>query len=1201
MFNQYIRQSSIPSVNSISKEFESLKCIPIQQENLFNGNFVQYYQYLIMSLFRWKVIQIIIWGLLTIDIILCNNPTSIEISSQTTVMTTTAMTTMTTTTTTTSTTTTSTTTTTTTTKPPDQCINATFSYFSVTNRTSNTFAASIVYNCTFTDNYNFTIIYNEQISNCFIKNDYGNFTGNISVDVECIKIENKAGRNFTFSLNRESVENGSALNASFMVTLQPLPLNSININVTNGTIPASVYMKDCEKIADIKYLVVRCNGSNTSDTPCLKNCTCVCNNLEPGNKYNVSLVRLEIPFVDNHEKSKEEKISLSFTTNLDTATNITREPRDNDTALINFKCPRGSFERIFINCTSYESTCTQDNRPVYKNLTSCSTSTSLPIFPITGNLKYQCKLSTIKEGFTNAVSNSIDIETITKNITFEIPDVSNETVTNITVNPNHDYETIVLVCDVINNPSNVCSRYVRRYNKCSNVVEFRGVRGCDYNCLFTTEKSTYVNMTSNNFNISVFPIEPKITVTNKGSRWILISWKVDENTNIRSFNVIINNSTEISADQTTLSYNLTEGIEPYRSYAISVELISNQNISSETIMTKTSQEAPPSPNSIAVENKLIPQENHPESTDKQYVIDFDPSLFSEDYGPIKKYLVYVRRNESITTTEIYYNGTYEEAKHNESIDYLAAVFIMDSSTRRIQNNISVLLGNETDCSKEVWVCNGPLEPATLYKVIISACTDIGCTNVLSRKFQTHESPKSPGPVLWPLMFVALAFVLAIVAFGVWKRQPLKKYINKNIRKYKGSSEGFRAGSLSLKETYSITPKRPKPLHKYINMTHEDERAIYSEYQELESAAPPYRQADYDPEYAQCDRYANIPARGPWDCSAVRLTADHRLHDYINANEVKGLYSNKQYIACQGPKPNTCEDFWDTILQYSVLKIVMLTRTEERNPHNPSQLLEKCHPYFPGNKGDTLQFGEVTVQTLEVDIRTNADLEIRLILIKSEKSEHRVCHYYFTGWPDFGVVNRQKLLDLLETINSHGHRLISKDKEYNSPMVVHCSAGVGRTGTYIAVDIITGLINQAVSDGKLSSMILDVMGVISRLREDRCKMVQTKDQYMLVNRCVEEYLKRINRLKDVLQDSNIYESPTYDSVATPDSIYINERSISRQLSSSSVYAKERSSHDRSRSNVVQRQSKYDGYYNQINDDRTPPVPDRDSHRRDANKM
>ena len=71
-------------------------------------------------------------------------------------------------------------------------MNATFSYFNVTTRTSNMFAASIVYNCTFTDNYNFTISGSEPISNCSIKNDYENFTGNIKVNVECIKIENKA-------------------------------------------------------------------------------------------------------------------------------------------------------------------------------------------------------------------------------------------------------------------------------------------------------------------------------------------------------------------------------------------------------------------------------------------------------------------------------------------------------------------------------------------------------------------------------------------------------------------------------------------------------------------------------------------------------------------------------------------------------------------------------------------------------------------------------------------------------------------------------------------------------------------------------------------------------------------------------------------------------------------------------------------------
>ncbi|CAF3759708.1 unnamed protein product [Rotaria sp. Silwood1] len=124
-----------------------------------------------------------------------------------------------------------------------------------------------------------------------------------------------------------------------------------------------------------------------------------------------------------------------------------------------------------------------------------------------------------------------------------------------------------------------------------------------------------------------------------------------------------------------------------------------------------------------------------------------------------------------------------------------------------------------------------------------------------------------------------------------------------------------------------------------------------------------------------------------------------------------------------------------------------------------------------------------------------------------------------------VVEPQKLLDLIQTINKHEqNQFISARKSKDPvlvPIVVHCSAGVGRTGTYIAVDTIMRSIDR--EQNNLLTMQLDVMGIVYQLRQDRGKMVQTKDQYLLVNRCVKEYLKQTNRLNDILQQSSVYEN------------------------------------------------------------------------------
>ncbi|CAF1332247.1 unnamed protein product [Rotaria sordida] len=130
-------------------------------------------------------------------------------------------------------------------------------------------------------------------------------------------------------------------------------------------------------------------------------------------------------------------------------------------------------------------------------------------------------------------------------------------------------------------------------------------------------------------------------------------------------------------------------------------------------------------------------------------------------------------------------------------------------------------------------------------------------------------------------------------------------------------------------------------------------------------------------------------------------------------------------------------------------------------------------------------------------------------------KYDVFHYYFIGWPDFGVIKARKLLELIKFINNHrkDETATLEKTQQNSliPTVVHCSGGVGRTGTYIAVDIIMRLIDQ--SKDNLSQMKLDVMGIVDRLRQDRGKMVQTLDQYLLVNFCVKKYLQLTNQINN----------------------------------------------------------------------------------------
>ncbi|CAF1139955.1 unnamed protein product [Adineta steineri] len=1117
--------------------------------------------------------------------------------------------------------TTTTTTTTTTATTTDRCFDIKSNNITVQNRGSDMFTALISYDCPFTDLYSFTMLYDETSANCSILNNVSNITGDIAINVTCNNILNNAGRNWTFSINRTS-SNSAVYFEDFTITLSPLNYTGFNYTTTydNNQISITISKPDCSQIADLQYLVVRCNDSDKTNNTLSQNCTQVCWGLEHGSKYNVSLVRLPIPIADMNDTIPQYSQHIIIPTKLDSATNLSfiNTSITNESVAINFTCPRGSYEKIVTNCSARDLNC-----PLRKNLTldnsivNCSNYTSITLPKVLQGVEYECKLITMKETFNNTVSDNVIFQIPLEPVLYNGSNSSNNSVIIFNVTLNSDFNTIASNCTVANNQSNPCENVTERYENCSTQLNLKGIPGCDYECSFITEKANYTSKNSQVYNFSIFPSKPNISDHKQGSRWISINWTISEVTYIQSFNIFSNTSMEnfsdFPSDEKSFSYNFTTEIKPFRSYTLHVELVSNKNVSSETFSIETSEEAPPPPDSNDIEKKIIPQNDDELSTYEQYVIDIDPTLFSNEYGIVRTYLIYIRQDQTYNTSEVNTNGTYAEASRNISIDYLAVVIPIKSVQRNgnlVMNNITVILGNQTDCFNESIAytpCNGPLKSSTTYRVILSACTIAGCENVLSKSFETKApppTPTKPSPSKgWVAIFPVLALVAVVVVLAGWKRKPLKRLVTGKIRKYRKSSKVPRSsGSISLTSVYTVPTKRPKPLYKYISMTNDDEKAIYNEYQDLEMTAPQYRQSDYEAEYATKNRYGNIPARGPWERTAVRLTADHRVDDYINANEIQGLHCAKQYIATQAPLPDTCQDFWEMILQYNVLKIVMVTRLKERNPHNPTLTVDKCHNYFPENKGDSLTFGPVVVQVIDIDRRPKDDLEIRLILIKDGNIEHRVYHYYFIGWPDFGVVTQPKLLDLIETINNHGQNLFKKEKErLTTPMVVHCSAGVGRTGTYIAVDIITKLIKQ--SENNLSTMQLDVMGVVYKLRQERVKMVQTKDQYMLVNRCVEEYLKRINRLNDIMRPPNIYENVSDRQSNTSTNIYMNNDISENNLNKKSSFKYNNTKGDNSSlvdnhsnsSGVVLRQSKYkpihDQYDSKSKDDNTPSIPRR----------
>ncbi|XP_078459391.1 receptor-type tyrosine-protein phosphatase C isoform X2 [Lampetra planeri] len=244
----------------------------------------------------------------------------------------------------------------------------------------------------------------------------------------------------------------------------------------------------------------------------------------------------------------------------------------------------------------------------------------------------------------------------------------------------------------------------------------------------------------------------------------------------------------------------------------------------------------------------------------------------------------------------------------------------------------------------------------------------------------------------------------------------------------------------------------------------------------------YSQQEATQEYnTKKNRYSDIL---PYDHNRVKLSGEGES-DYINASYVDGYKSSIRYIAAQGPLENTAGDFWQMIWEKKSSVIVMVTKCEEMGK-------VKCFQYWPHPDEDKRAYGDVTVTI--VDEKPYADIVIRTLSISHSKHKgfgaHWVTHVQLVSWPDHGVPEDPNLLLKLR------RRVNSFNGAGCTAVVVHCSAGVGRSGTYIGLDC---LVRQLENEGHV-----DVYGCVFRLRHQRPLMVQVESQYVLLHRALLEH-------------------------------------------------------------------------------------------------
>ncbi|XP_039948080.1 tyrosine-protein phosphatase 99A isoform X2 [Bactrocera tryoni] len=358
-----------------------------------------------------------------------------------------------------------------------------------------------------------------------------------------------------------------------------------------------------------------------------------------------------------------------------------------------------------------------------------------------------------------------------------------------------------------------------------------------------------------------------------------------------------------------------------------------------------------------------------------------------------------------------------------------------------------------------------------------------CEKIQSLLRQSHNDYNLA--VLVGIIFSCFGIVLIVMAFFLWSRKCFHAayyYLDDPPHHPNLPQVDWEAPVEVAGEIRAAVPVNE--FAKHVASLHADGDIGFSrEYEAIQNESIDDLPCEHSqhPENKRKNRYLNITA---YDHSRVHLhptPGQKKNLDYINANFIDGYQKSRAFIGTQGPLPDTFDCFWRMIWEQRVSIIVMITNLVERGRR-------KCDMYWPKDGVET--YGVIQVKMVDEEVMstyTVRTLQIKHLKLKKKKqcnAEKIVYQYHYTNWPDHGTPDHP--LPVLDFVKKSS----AANPDDAGPIVVHCSAGVGRTGTYIVLDAMLKQIQQ--------KLVVNVFGFLRHIRIQRNFLVQTEEQYIFIH-------------------------------------------------------------------------------------------------------